>query len=73
MDLETTLFSSEDFLDDVRHAIRQRFRNQSEFAKLIPVSRNVISRIVNDPDGLNIEWINRFAKLLGLDLRDYIV
>ena len=73
MDKESTLFSAEDFLDDVRHAIRRRYGNQSEFAKLIPVSRNVISRILNDPCGLNAGWMNRFAKLLGLDLRDYIV
>jgi len=67
-----TFFDAETFLDDVKYAIKQHFHNQAEFAKLIPISRNALSRVINDPDGLDSYWMNLFAHYLHLDLRTYI-
>ncbi len=69
----STRFAAEDFLDDVRYLIRQKYGNQGAFAKRIPVSRNVVSRVINNPERLDTYWVNLFAIELNMDLRSYII
>ena len=67
-----TRFEAEDFLDEVRHRIRRVYGSQGAFAREIPVCRNVVSRVVNSPDRLDMYWVNTFAERLGIDLRDFL-
>lgn len=64
--------SSEDFLEDVKIQIKKQFKNQSNFAEIIYLSRKQLSRILNNTDDLTVKSINEFCEKLGLDLRNYI-
>ena len=64
--------SSEDFLGDVKFAIKKQFKNQDRFAETVYVSRKSLNRVLNSADELTIYWINTFCEKLGLDLRNYI-
>jgi len=65
-------FSSEDFLEDVKYAIKRQYGGLSVFADEIRCHRNTLGNVLNHPERLTLYWINLFARKLGMDLRIYI-
>lgn len=65
-------FSSEDFLDDVKHEIKKQYKNQDNFAEAVFLSRKQLNRILNNANELTVGWISEFCNMLKLDLRNYI-
>ena len=65
-------FSSEDFLEDVKFAIRDQYGRKSVFADEIRCHRNTVGNVLKHPERLTLYWINLFAEKLGMDLRYYI-
>ena len=64
------VISSKKFLEEVKIQIKKQFRNQDSFAGALYISRKQLNRILNNPDKLNVYWINEFARYLGMDLEE---
>lgn len=65
--------SSEDFLEEIKCRIRHRYGNQTNFGMRLGMHRNTVSKMLSDPNRLTLYWANRFADLLDMDLRYFIV
>ena len=65
-------FSSEDFLDDVKHQIKIKFKNQSNYANYLHIGRKTLNAILNSGDELEVGMMIRFADDLGLLIRNYL-
>lgn len=65
-------FSSEDFLEDVKYAIKKKYKNQERFSHCLGLTRKRLNRILNDANSCSIENMNEFAVKLDLDIRNYI-
>lgn len=61
-------FSSEDFLEDVKYQIKQKYK----YAKKLNYSRKVLNRILNSGDEISIYWINFFCSNLDMKMEDYM-
>ena len=65
-------FSSEDFLEDVKYQIKQKYKNQDNYAKKLNYSRKVLNHILNSGDEISIYWINFFCSNLDMKMEDYM-
>lgn len=66
-------FSSEDFLEDVKFQIKAKYKNQTNYAKLLNYSRKSLNRILNSGDEISISWVKTFCKNLNMRIEDYMV
>lgn len=71
-DMNNICFSSEDFLEDVKYQIKQKYKNQDNYAKKLNYSRKVLNRILNSGDEISIYWINIFCSNLDMKMEDYM-
>lgn len=65
-------FSSEAFLDEVKFQIKVKYKNQTNYAKLIHYSRKALNRVLNSGDEISISWINLFCSNLNVKIEDYM-
>lgn len=70
--MNNIFFSSEDFLEDVKYQIKQKYKNQDNYAKKLNYSRKVLNRILNSGDEISIYWINFFCSNLDMKMEDYM-
>jgi|GEM_PF-1466563 len=71
MNIISSHFSSEDFLEDAEFAMKQQFGSIQAFAKELGCHRNTISSVLNNPKKLKPFWKRLLSRELGLDLRYY--
>lgn len=64
--------SSEKFLEDVKTAIKWKYRSQQNFADTIYISRKALNRVLNNVEELTIYWISLFCEKLEMDYRTYL-
>lgn len=58
-------FDNEPFREVLKREIKLRGMTHGQFAYKIPVERSHVTRIINGQKGLNIEFIEKTAKVLG--------
>lgn len=70
--MNNNYFSSEDFLEDVKHQIKIKYNNQESYAKSKGYSRKSLNRILNNGDDLSIGLINLFCYDFDLKIENYL-
>ena len=71
-DMNNIYFSSVDFLTDVKYQIKEKYKNQSIYAKTFGYSRKALNRILNSGNNLTIAMIVKFCDDLNLNFENYL-
>ena len=71
-DMNNIYFSSVDFLTDVKYQIKEKYKNQSIYAKTLGYSRKALNRILNSGNNLTIAMIVKFCDDLNLNFENYL-
>lgn len=70
--MNNTYFSSVDFLTDVKYQIKEKYKNQSNYAKTLGYSRKALNRILNSGNNITIGMIVKFCDDLNLNFENYL-
>ena len=64
-------FSSEDFLEDLQIAIKDKYGTLQNYAAHRGIHRNTLSAILNNPEKMSPNRARSWAREFGMDLRYY--